>query len=76
VDIMLKLYPEMADERDFHLAAFDASIPLILPPGTRIGTIDCDAWRSRELFANLKSTEGLCTTEVLENAWAGIKAGK
>jgi ABC-type nitrate/sulfonate/bicarbonate transport system substrate-binding protein len=76
VDIMLKLYPEMADECDFHLAAFDASIPLILPPGTRIGMIDCEAWRSHELFANLKSTEGLCTTEILEKAWAGIQEGK
>jgi ABC-type nitrate/sulfonate/bicarbonate transport system substrate-binding protein len=73
VDIMLALYPQMADERDFHLAAFDASIPLILPPGTRLGAIDCPAWRELDVLSNLPSTEGLCTTEVLEAAWTDME---
>ncbi len=75
VDAMLELYPEMAAERDFHLASFDASIPLIHPGGVRLGTIDCAAWYAHELLADLPtssaSTEGLCTTSILEAAWEG-----
>ena len=71
VDIMLDLFPEMAAERDFHLASFDASIPLIRPSGARIGTIDCAAWGEHELLADLESSEGLCTTTVLKAAWEG-----
>jgi len=71
VDIMLELCPEMAAERDFHLASFDASIPLIRPPGVRLGTIDCAAWVAHELLADLESTEGLCTTAILKAAWEG-----
>lgn len=70
VDIMLELYPDMAAEHDFHLASFDASIPLIRPPGTRLGSIDCEAWLAAvERHASLDSTEGLCTTTILEAAW-------
>lgn len=71
VDIMLELFPEMAAERDFHLASFDASIPLIRPPGVRLGTIDCAAWVAHELLADLESTEGLCTTAIVKAAWEG-----
>ena len=61
----------MAEERDFHLASFDASIPLIRPPGVRIGTLNCEAWVSHERLADLETTEGLCTTEILEAVWGG-----
>lgn len=69
VDIMLELLPELAADRDFHQVSFDAIIPLVRPPGTRIGAIDCAAWQSHELLAGLESTEGLCTTAILEAVW-------
>jgi len=71
VDTMLELFPDMAAERDFHLASFDASIPLIHPPGVRLGTIDCAYWVAHELLADLESTVGLCATTILEAAWEG-----
>lgn len=71
VDIMLARFPELAGEREFHLASFDAYIPLVRPPGTRVGTIDCQRWLSDDLLANLESTEGLCTTSILEAVWEG-----
>lgn len=71
VDVMLELFPEMADERDFHLASFDASIPLIRPLDARLGEIDCAAWVAHELLADLESTEGLCTSSILEAVWKG-----
>ncbi len=69
VDIMLKMYPDLADEREFHLISFDATIPLIRPPGVRIGALDCDEWVSHELLANIESTDRLCTEEILEAIW-------
>ena len=75
VDVMLELYPDMAAERDFHLASFDASIPLIHPRGIRLGTIDCAVWYAHELLADLPTSpasgEGFCTTSILEAAWEG-----
>ncbi len=71
VDTMLALFPAMAAERDFHLASFDASIPLIIPGGTRLGTMNCQAWLTEDALAGLASTEGLCTTKILEVARAG-----
>ena len=70
VDVMVEMFPEMAGEREFHLAAFDAAIPLIRVPGTRIGTIDCEYWRSHELLAGLDSEE-LCTNTILNTIWEG-----
>jgi len=69
VDIMLEMFPELADERDFHLASFDAEIPLVRPPGARLGSIDCEVWLEHDLLVGLESTENLCTTEILEEAW-------
>ncbi len=71
VDTMLALFPAMAAERDFHLASFDASIPLIIPGGTRLGTMNCQAWLTDDALAGLASTEGLCTTKILEAAREG-----
>lgn len=66
VDIMLELYPELADEREFLQASFDATIPLIRPPGIQIGSIDCEEWAADPLFDDLESTAGLCTTAILD----------
>ncbi len=69
VDAMLALYPEMAAERDFYLASFNATIPLIRPPGTRLGAIDCKTWRAHTLLENIKATaEEICTTKIFESA--------
>lgn len=68
VDTMLEIFPEMADERDFHLASFNAYIPLVQVPGTPIGTPDCEDWVSDARFEALDSTENLCTTEIFESA--------
>lgn len=67
VDIMLEVFPEMVDERDFYLASFDSYIPLIRVPGKPVGSIDCDRWLSQEAFADLE-TANLCTTEIFEQA--------
>ena len=69
VDIMLTLFPELADQREFHLASFKASIPLIRPSGKRVGAIDCDAFADTVLSADIPTVEGLCTTEIVEMAW-------
>jgi NitT/TauT family transport system substrate-binding protein len=66
VDIMLERYPELADERDFHLVSFNAYIPLVRPPDVQIGSIDCERWLNNERFDALDSREGLCTTEIFE----------
>jgi ABC-type nitrate/sulfonate/bicarbonate transport system substrate-binding protein len=73
VDSMLALFPEMAAERDFHLASFNATIPLIRPPGTRLGEIDCESWRDHTLLVHLESTEALCTTGIYEAAEKGSR---
>ncbi len=70
VDIMLQRFPEMTAERDFHLDSFIVSIPLIHPHGIRIGAIDCAKnWQAQELFSELESVEGLCTTSILDAVW-------
>jgi NitT/TauT family transport system substrate-binding protein len=69
VDLMLEMFPELADQREFHLASFNAIIPLVRPPGVRIGAIDCEAWLANQVLAGIESTEGLCTTAILEAAW-------
>ena len=65
---MFELHPEMKQEREYHLASFRASIPLLLPPGAELGAIDCDTWRGHELLAGLPSRESTCTTEIYEAA--------
>lgn len=69
VDIMLEMYPNLAGEREFHLISFDATIPLIRPPGVRIGTLDCDKWVSHKLLVEMESTDKLCTEAFLESIW-------
>jgi len=46
IDEMLTMFPEMQNEREFHMASFQASIPLIIPPGKNLGNIDCEEWLS------------------------------
>lgn len=68
VDILLALFPDMAAERAFHLASFEASIPLILPPDARLGEINCVVWEAEELLADLENVDDTCTTEIFEAA--------
>lgn len=68
VDIMLELYPELAAERDFHLASFRAYIPLVRPPGVQVGNMDCQRWLRNAAFADLEATDSLCTTDIFERA--------
>lgn len=69
VDSMIIHFPELAADRAFHVSSFDALIPLIQPSGTRLGAIDCQQWVKNERFADLNTTEGLCTTSILEAVW-------
>lgn len=66
VEIMVVMFPEMAAERDFHLESFWASIPLIVPGGSRLGEINCETWEASELLADLEDKDDTCTTEVFE----------
>ena len=68
VDIMLAKFPDLAEDRAFHLASFDASIPLISPPGIQIGSIDCESWISHDLLADFESKDHLCTSDILNQA--------
>lgn len=66
VDLLIEHFPDLADERDFHLASFAAYIPLIQPSGVAVGSIDCEYWLNDERFEALDSTESVCTTEIYE----------
>jgi len=68
VDIMLQRFPEMVADRDFQLASFEASIPLLIPPGKHLGVIDCQNLINNELLRDLDSRDGLCATEILQKA--------
>jgi ABC-type nitrate/sulfonate/bicarbonate transport system substrate-binding protein len=69
VDAMLVLYPDMAAERDYYLASFNATIPLVHPPGTRLGALDCESWLAHDELAALEaSAEEICTTRIFEAA--------
>ncbi|MEE8353197.1 MAG: ABC transporter substrate-binding protein [Dehalococcoidales bacterium] len=67
VDIMLERFPEMADDADFHLASFEASIPLIRPGGVRLGVLDCNAPQ----FMGEPLPDEFCSDEVLDQALEG-----
>lgn len=64
VDLMLEMFPEMAVEREFHLASFNASIPLIRTGGKPIGWLDCQA----KQFHEQALPEGFCTNDILARA--------
>lgn len=68
IDLMLELYPDMAGDRDFHVASLRASIPLWVPPGANFGEIDCTGWRAHDAFASLDGAEALCTETVYDDA--------
>lgn len=68
IDLLLGMYPELGGEREFHLASFHASIPLLIPPGTEFGEIDCHKWLDNSLLADLPSRDNLCTAEIFEAA--------
>lgn len=65
LDLMLERFSEMAAERDFRLASFNVSIPLIQPQRIRVGAIDCREWVSHESLVEIESTDELCTTAIL-----------
>jgi ABC-type nitrate/sulfonate/bicarbonate transport system substrate-binding protein len=71
VDLMLEAQPELAPGREFHLAAFRASIPLLLPPGAALGEIDCENWRGHELLAGLPARDDTCTMRIYDAAFSG-----
>ncbi len=66
VDIMLDLFPDMSTEREFHIASFEAYIPLIIPPGVELGTLNCDDWQDNPLFSDYEMKREPCTTEIWE----------
>ncbi len=67
IDIMLERFPEMAADADFHLASFQASIPLILPGGVRLGVLDCSAPQ----FMGKPLPDEFCSNEVLNRVREG-----
>jgi ABC-type nitrate/sulfonate/bicarbonate transport system substrate-binding protein len=68
IDLMLEARPELVAGREFHLASFRASIPLLLPPGAALGEIDCENWRDHVLRAAMQTREGVCTTRIYDAA--------
>jgi ABC-type nitrate/sulfonate/bicarbonate transport system substrate-binding protein len=72
VDIFLNIFPEKAEDRDFHLASFNASIPLIRPHGVRVGSIDCEKYLS-EIDLKQKSLKEFCDTSYLEKVFGEIR---
>ncbi len=67
VDIMLERFPEMAADANFHLASFQASLPLMLPGGVRLGTLDCTA----PLYRDDPLPPEFCSDEALSRAREG-----
>ncbi len=67
VEIMLEMFPEMAPDRDFHLQAFRASIPLISYQDVPIGSIECQAAK----FKGKALPPKFCTDEILRKVWSG-----
>ena len=67
VEIMIEHFPEMAPEWAFHFASFDAAIPLIVPGGTRIGSVDCQ----EQILGDSQLPESACTQDILELAREG-----
>lgn len=68
IDLFIELFPEKANDREFLLASFESSIPLILPSGATLGAIDCQEWNSHESLATLPSTDGLCNPDIFQAA--------
>ncbi len=67
VDIMLEMFPEMASDRNFHLQAFRASIPLISYQDLPIGSIECQEAK----FKGKVLPPKFCTDEILREVWSG-----
>ncbi len=70
VDIFVKMFPDKAQEREFHRASFSASIPLIRPPGVKIGFFDCQEYATQ--FNKDIPRENFCRTDILERAWESL----
>ena len=65
VEMMIDRFPEMAVDEAFHQASFAASIPLIIPGGTRLGALDCATLQP----GDLDFEESFCSTEILDAIW-------
>ena len=70
VDLLLARFPALATERDFHLASFDSSIPLIRSPGQPVGAVDCTRWLDHSLLAGTAAPAALCDAGVYTAATA------
>jgi len=68
VEIMLEMFPDMAEDREFHQTSFSAYIPLIQLPGVPIGSINCDRWLANPGFEGIITTDGLCTPDIFDQA--------
>lgn len=68
IDIMLELHPELDEDPDFYLASFEASIPLMIPSGVALGSIDCEGWMDNEGLVELSPTEDYCDEQYFEAA--------
>lgn len=65
---MLALFPDLEDGFEYVLASFEASIPLIIPSGSKLGAVDCEEWTSNRLFEGLESTDKFCASDVYLSA--------
>ena len=69
IDILLAMFPDISRDRTFHLMCFDASTPLVIPPGKKIGYFNCDNWLNKPIFSGITVSGALCDKTFLENAW-------
>lgn len=74
VDMMLARFPQLAAERDFHLASFDSSVPVIHAPGLAMGAVDCDHWEGLAVRAGMQDPKGLCSREIFSAVAASVGA--
>ncbi len=73
VEIMLAMFPEKANKRSFHLRSFEASIPLVIPPGKRVGDPNCDNYKRHPLLSALETDAPICNPFFMEDAWNDLK---
>ena len=63
VDIFIEFFPEFEEDRDFHQGSFESSIPLIIPPGKELGSLNCQM----SMLSNANIDEALCNNTFLQN---------
>jgi NitT/TauT family transport system substrate-binding protein len=75
VKIMIRRFPQLAKKKEFLLLSFDSSIPLVIPPGKKIGNLECESWMKNPIFKNFQPNRPLCDKKYLENAWKRLEKG-